>query len=541
MTRAAALADLPSLDDGGILTQDAINACAEFVRGASDRDLEAAMTAEGARVLELVLAGMRGSYVGAAEIQAEIVWRLSVGGQPWTRFITRLSQGKCTVLQELPASPRLSLAMEGVTFLRMVTGGASPLKLFATGQLKTHGDLTFAAGLTKLFLFPDSHVSRLARWRRRGAERTPRPMPGRDSQWGRSVGKVVEQEPDVMASKRVLLTGASGVLGRAVLARCDPEHTTCLLHHNTVSTRGEWLAGTIADTNFGLSRSEYDELARRVDVIVHCAAITDYSAPEREMNAVNVEGVKHVLEFASRAGAHLYHVSTAFVLRTFEEHETWRAPSSRWWDPAVYLESKRIGDQLVADSGLAAAIVRPSLTFGDSATGATVRFQGVHTVIRAFFSNNLPLVPAMPKARIDYLPTNVVAELVARLTDLRLIGDLWLTAGDEALTAREVLRIGTDYLAEKGIAVAPPRMVAPDMMERLIVPVFLPELPKRLRRRYEQLLVLAPLFFHDDPYPSDLRTLERTLETSFDLQLASSLINALEYWRATSRQTGVHA
>jgi nucleoside-diphosphate-sugar epimerase len=259
------------------------------------------------------------------------------------------------------------------------------------------------------------------------------------------------------------------------------------------------------------------------------------------MNAVNVEGVKHVLEFAARAEAHLYHVSTAFVLRRVEEHETWRAPSTKWWDPAMYLKSKRIGDQLVADSGLPAAIVRPSLIFGDSATGATVRFQGVHTVIRAFFSNNLPLVPALPEARIDYLPTNVAAEVVARLADLRLTGDLWLTAGDEALTAREVMRIGTDYLAAKGIAVAPPRMVAPDMMERLIIPVFLPELPRRLRRRYEQLLVLAPLFFHDDPYPSDLRTLERRLGTTFDLQLAGSLTNALEYWRATNGRTEVHA
>jgi nucleoside-diphosphate-sugar epimerase len=345
----------------------------------------------------------------------------------------------------------------------------------------------------------------------------------------------------VTASTHVLLTGASGVVGQAVLERCDPEHTTCLVHHNAVPTRGEWLTGTITDPNLGLSRSEYDELARRVDVIVHCAAITDYSAPEREMTEVNVEGVKHVLEFASRAGAHLYHVSTAFVLRAPEQHETWWAPASRWWDPAVYLESKRIGDQLVADSGLPAAIVRPSLTFGDSATGATARFQGVHTVIRAFFSNNLPMVPALPEARIDYLPTNVVGELLTRLTDLRLSGDLWLTAGDEALTAAEVMRIGTEYLAEKGIPVAPPRMVAPDMMERLIIPAFLPELPRRLRRRYEQLLVLAPLFFHDDPYPSDVRTLERTLETSVDLELANSLINALEYWRATNRPTEVHA
>jgi nucleoside-diphosphate-sugar epimerase len=342
------------------------------------------------------------------------------------------------------------------------------------------------------------------------------------------------------APAKVLLTGASGVLGRAVLDRSDSGRTTCLFHRNVAPTSGEWLAGSITEKNFGLSSSEYAELARKVDVIVHCAAITDYSAPEREMNAVNVEGVKHVLEFAARAEAHLYHVSTAFVLRRIEEHDIWRTPAARWWDPAVYLESKRASDRLVADSGLPAAILRPSLTFGDSASGATVRFQGVHTVMRAFFSNNLPMIPALPQARIDYVPTNVVAELVAGLTDLRLTGELWLTAGEEALTASEMMRIGTDYLTAKGIAVAPPRMVAPDMMERLIIPVFLPELPRRLRRRYEQLLVLAPLFFHEEPYPSDLRTLGRALGTSIDLELISSLSNALEYWRATNRRTEAH-
>ena len=338
----------------------------------------------------------------------------------------------------------------------------------------------------------------------------------------------------------VLLTGSSGVLGRGVAEHLEPDNTTCLVHRNPSAARGDWLHGTVTDSRLGLTRTQYDQLARKVDVIVHCAAITDYSVPEREMHAVNVEGVKHVLEFAARAEAHLYQVSTAFVLRHLEDYELWRTPSARWWDPAVYLESKRMSDQLVADSGLPAAILRPSLTFGDSVTGATARFQGAHTVIRAFFSNNLPMVPALPEARIDYVPTNVVAELVAGLTKLRLTGDLWLTAGGEALTARELMRIGTEYLAKKGIAVVPPQMVAPDMMERLVIPVFLPELPRRMRRRYEQLLVLAPLFFYDEPYPSDLRMLERTLRTSLDLDLESSLIRALDYWRESNNRTAVH-
>jgi putative sterol carrier protein len=169
MTEVAVLADLPLLDERGILPEDAINACARFVAGSSDRDLEAAITADGARILELVLAGMRGSYVGAPEIAAEIVWTLSAGGRPWTEFVTLLSRGECTVAEELPSSPRVRLTMEGVAFLRMVTGGVSPLKLFATGQLKTRGDLTFAAQLLKLFRFPDSPPAALRRLTRRRA------------------------------------------------------------------------------------------------------------------------------------------------------------------------------------------------------------------------------------------------------------------------------------------------------------------------------------------------------------------------------------
>jgi hypothetical protein len=166
MTSAAAPTELPSLDDSGILTQEAINACAEFVRNASDRDLEAAMTAEGGRVLELVLAGMRSSYVGAPHIRAEIVWTLLMEGRPQSQFVTLLSDGDCTLLSETPAAARLTLTMESVIFLRIVTGGVSPLKLFATGQLKTQGDLTFAAQLTKLFRFPDSSRTRFGRRRR---------------------------------------------------------------------------------------------------------------------------------------------------------------------------------------------------------------------------------------------------------------------------------------------------------------------------------------------------------------------------------------
>jgi len=52
--------------------------------------------------------------------------------------------------------------------------------------------------------------------------------------------------------------------------------------------------------------------------------------------------------------------------------------------------------------------------------------------------------------------------------------------------------------------VTPPRLVKPDMVDRLIRPVFIDPLPAPARRRFDDLLAMAALFAGAEPFPTSL-------------------------------------
>jgi nucleoside-diphosphate-sugar epimerase len=54
-------------------------------------------------------------------------------------------------------------------------------------------------------------------------------------------------------------------------------------------------------------------LTGRIDLIVHCAGLTDFMPDPTEAVSVNVAGAAHVADLATRLGAPLMHISTAYV------------------------------------------------------------------------------------------------------------------------------------------------------------------------------------------------------------------------------------
>ena len=78
--------------------------------------------------------------------------------------------------------------------------------------------------------------------------------------------------------RTVLLTGGSGVVGRALLRRLGDFDVVCLVHRTPVSGPNVTaVPGDIAQPMFGLAEQAYAELAARVDAIIHCAAITGFN------------------------------------------------------------------------------------------------------------------------------------------------------------------------------------------------------------------------------------------------------------------------
>lgn len=325
--------------------------------------------------------------------------------------------------------------------------------------------------------------------------------------------------------RTIFLTGASGVVGQALLAKMDLRSAICLVRQTPISDV-ETVVGDISLPRFGWSSERWREITSRIDCVVHAAAITDFHRPaDRIMNA-NVNSLENVFELAAAANAPLYHFSTAFVRPT-----TQCGPNGE----LAYATSKRDGERLVRQSGLPHVILRPSIVIGDSTTGSIARFQGFHTVLGSVLDGFLPMVPASPTAFIDCVPQDLVAETtLALIEEGRIGGEYWITGGENALTARTLCDLLEKFVASLGGSFTCPRFVSPDMVERLLRPAFFPALPIAVQKRFDRLLKISAYLLIDERFPSSLPELQPRLGLSPFPDLETAVIRGLRYWANAS-------
>ncbi|HET9160334.1 MAG TPA: dTDP-4-dehydrorhamnose reductase, partial [Caulobacteraceae bacterium] len=169
---------------------------------------------------------------------------------------------------------------------------------------------------------------------------------------------------------RVLITGAAGQLGRALIASTPPG-----LHVTGVD---------LADFDIG----DEDEVARAVaalypDLIINAAAYTAVDKSESEPDLayrVNRDAVRHLAQAALKGGAKLVHISTDFVFDGQASRPY--APDAATHPLGVYGASKLAGEQeALATGGL---VIRTAWLY--SAAGANFLL----TMLRLF--NERPLV-----------------------------------------------------------------------------------------------------------------------------------------------------
>jgi dTDP-4-dehydrorhamnose reductase len=151
---------------------------------------------------------------------------------------------------------------------------------------------------------------------------------------------------------RILVTGANGILGRALAARLATGHTLFL-----------WGRGEADLTDEARVRSAADGI--EFDAVVHAAAMTDVdrceSEPDLAMRA-NRDATRHVAALARDRGATLVCLSTDYVF-----DGTKRSPYLEDDPPApmnAYGRSKLAGEEAVVASGATCLIVRTSWLFG---------------------------------------------------------------------------------------------------------------------------------------------------------------------------------
>lgn len=152
------------------------------------------------------------------------------------------------------------------------------------------------------------------------------------------------------------------------------------LWSDIIMERVEVLPGNLSRRRFGMAPDAFQELASRVDVIVHAAATVNLVYPYAALRLPNVVGTQEILRLACKAGATLQYVSTNGVLPPAQGPEGW--PEDAMLDvedvPTKladgYGQTKWVAEQLVLEAGrrgLPVKVHRAGTISGHSETGAS--------------------------------------------------------------------------------------------------------------------------------------------------------------------------
>ncbi|ORY66614.1 AMP-binding enzyme [Pseudomassariella vexata] len=192
--------------------------------------------------------------------------------------------------------------------------------------------------------------------------------------------------------------------------------------HDSILDRVEILPGNLGRKHLGLSEGTFEELASRVQVIIHCGATVNLVYPYAAMRSANVGGTREILRLASHSGATVHHISTNGVL----------PPSTDGWtEDAVidvedvpeklvdgYGQTKWVAEQLVREAsrrGMPVKIHRPGTISGHSVLGST----NTYDLLTALFVESIHLgtAPDIDGWLAEMTPVDFVSKAITTLSN----------------------------------------------------------------------------------------------------------------------------
>ena len=266
--------------------------------------------------------------------------------------------------------------------------------------------------------------------------------------------------------RSVLVTGFPGRQPAVHLVRAlaaHDERSVCCLVTEDRQERALELLGTLPETerervslwvgdprsmDLGLSGEEFAVLAEGVEVIHHCASITD-PAGTREEAAGNVRAAAEVLELAEAAprlkrlvcwsSATVSGNREGFVKEAdLDDEMGFRNPI----EESLYRVERMLGES--ADE-LPIVVLRPALMVGDSVTGEIEDLNGLYLLIRFLLSApedyRIP-TPARTGVRISAVPVNYAVRAALHIAaDERSIGRTFHIVDPKPVTVQHALHL----------------------------------------------------------------------------------------------------
>jgi thioester reductase-like protein len=301
----------------------------------------------------------------------------------------------------------------------------------------------------------------------------------------------------------LLVTGATGFLGMHLVNQLldqAPELSLALLIRDKPGQSGRQRAesflsrrhlsrvqvfsGDVSLPNLGLDATSRQHLTAEVTRVIHSAATVRFDHTLDEARQTNVEGTRHILDFAaaSRKLRSLAYVGTAYVAgeRNGLVLESELAVGQNYRN--TYEQSKSEAEALVRSrlGSLPGIILRPSIIVGDSRTGVTSSFKMMYWPLKIYARGLWRTVPGYPDAVLDIVPVDFVADAIAQAVfDESALGNtLHICAGLRAsATIQQIAQRAMEYF--DGPA---PRYVDPQFFFAVVRPLLYLGLWGRKRR-----------------------------------------------------------
>jgi thioester reductase-like protein len=315
---------------------------------------------------------------------------------------------------------------------------------------------------------------------------------------------------------QLLLTGATGMVGREVLARtaADPryERVMCLVRPSGGRSAQERLdevlqkvgispdrarivavAGDVVNPELGLEPQGRASL-KEVDRIIHCAASVSFDLPLEEAREINVRGTERIVSLARTLPrlARLDAVSTAYVAGCRDDLVREEDLAHERGFHNTYEQTKHESEQLLRQAmrDLPVAVHRPSIVVGDSRTGKTGAWKVLYWPLKVIARGWLPIIPYDPLGRLDIVPVDFVAGAICALADQpgTLGKTFHLCAGPTRDTTMAEL---TDVVFRK-LGRRRPARVRPAWFRRVVRPVMMAAPSSQLRKTLSTGLVYRP-------------------------------------------------
>lgn len=235
----------------------------------------------------------------------------------------------------------------------------------------------------------------------------------------------------------ILVTGAAGLLGGALVAELMQRgHAVVGLVHHQPDIRGNdskavavqsydgsvprkgvatILHGDIRSAGLGVERHAQSWLARHIDLVIHCAALIKFEAHAADLEAVNVDGTRHVIALVPNA--RILYISTAYVcgLKDGPIAETPSNPDDIFGNG--YEHSKARAETVVRQLRPDAIIARPSIIVGEATTGRIRNFDTIYRAFKFIAEGKITSVPVLPSATLNFVPIDYVVAGVCDLAE----------------------------------------------------------------------------------------------------------------------------